>query len=140
LWPEVLDVVKQASRRTRALLDNAQVTMVEGERITLSAPSALAKMIAEDSNTTVLREALSKVVSGAWTIAVEGAATATGRAAPAAQTAPPAAAAPQAPGPDPRDEIDEGDEAPAGRAAPADPETEALRLLQDELGARPVEG
>ena len=51
LWPEVLEVVKQASRRTRALLDNAQITDVDGELVSLSAPGALAKMIAEESNT-----------------------------------------------------------------------------------------
>src|SRR5581483_1849717 len=64
LWPEVLDVVKQGSRRTRALLDNAQITEVAGERVTLSAPTALAKMISEDSNTAALRTALTKVVGG----------------------------------------------------------------------------
>ena len=55
LWPEVLEIVKQASRRTRALLDNAQITDGGGELVTLAAPRALARMIAEDSNTSVLR-------------------------------------------------------------------------------------
>jgi DNA polymerase-3 subunit gamma/tau len=124
LWPEVLDVVKQASRRTRALLDNAQITEVVGERITLAAPAALAKMIAEDSNTLALREALTKVVGGKWKVAVSGAA--------------PAAAEPAAEA-DPREEFDESSAEPATPAAPVDPEAEALKLLREQLDARPLD-
>ena len=141
LWPEVLEIVKQSSRRTRALLDNAQIANAEGELITLGAPSALAKMIAEDSNTAVLRDALTKVVGGEWRIQVE---PASGPTAPpnAATTAPPAAggrptpraAAPDVE-PDPRDDTD-----PTAPAKPVDPEVEALRLLHDQLDARPVDG
>ncbi len=131
LWPEVLDIVKQSSRRTRALLDNAQITTAVGEMVTLAAPSALAKMIAEDSNTNVLREALTKVVGGSWKISV-----APGDA--------PAADAPRGRTPvaeaDPRDDTEpEPAAAPGERPPPADPEADAMRLLQDELGARPVE-
>ena len=136
LWPEVLEVVKQSSRRTRALLDNAQITDVEGDTLTLAAPTALAKMISDDSNTSVLRAALTSVVGGQWKVTVDGAAKPAAAAAPAANVPPP-------PEPDPRD--DEPDE-PAGgggaaaprRAAP-DPEADAIRLLTDELGARPVD-
>ena len=120
LWPDVLDVVKQGSRRTRALLDNAQITDVTGERVTLSAPTALAKMISEDSNTAALRSALTKVVGGKWTVAVSGAAP---------------AASEQPAEDDPREETDE----PATSSAPADPETEALKLLRDKLDARPLD-
>ena len=143
LWPEVLDIVKQSSRRTRALLDNAQITTVDGELVTLSAPTALAKMIGEDSNTTVLRQALTQVVGGDWKIAV--AAGANGAPTPMAEddvardtpSAPPAATrtAPPVAEPDPRDDTD-----PDEPGTPvSDPETEALKLLQAELGARPVE-
>jgi DNA polymerase-3 subunit gamma/tau len=139
LWPEVLDIVKQSSRRTRALLDNAQISGAAGEVITLAAPGALAKMIAEDSNTSVLRAALTKAVGGSWRIEVEP-----GGAAPASAETPAAAARPAAPRegesqpePDPRDDTEP--DTPAARAAAVDPETEALRLLQDQLGARPVE-
>ena len=45
---------------------------VDGELVGLSAPAALAKMIGEDSNTSVLRAALTTVVGGEWKIAVEG--------------------------------------------------------------------
>jgi DNA polymerase-3 subunit gamma/tau len=129
IWPEVLEVVKSVSRRTRALLDNAQVTGLAGELVTLSAPGALAKMIADDSNTSVLRSALTKVVGGEWKITVEGGANGGGE--PTASTASGAEA-------DPRDEPDY-DATPAA-AAPADAEASAMKLLQTELGARPLDG
>ncbi|HEV7193708.1 MAG TPA: DNA polymerase III subunit gamma and tau [Jatrophihabitantaceae bacterium] len=139
LWPEVLETVKQSSRRTRALLDNAQITNAVGELVTLAAPSALARMISEDSNTSVLRQALTKVVGGEWRIDVEPAnGAASSPAAPAATTGAPAATvAEPPPEPDPRDDADPDDE--PGRIKALDPEAEALRLLQDQLGARPVD-
>jgi DNA polymerase-3 subunit gamma/tau len=141
LWPEVLEVVKQSSRRTRALLDNAQITGVSGELVTLAAPAALARMIGEDSNTTTLRDALTKVVGGTWRIAVDGSGAPV-PSEPAAEPARPAARTPVAesePEPDPRDDT-EPDDASDARATAVDPEAEALRLLQEQLGARPVEG
>ncbi|HJQ42271.1 MAG TPA: DNA polymerase III subunit gamma and tau [Jatrophihabitantaceae bacterium] len=136
LWPDVLELVKESSRRTRALLDNAQIVDVSGDVVTLSAPGALAKMIAEDSNTTVLREALAKVAGGSWKIAVDGAAN--GAVVAPVQQATSAPAPKAQPEPDPRDDTDP-DVAPGQRTG-ADVETEATKLLQDQLGARPVEG
>jgi DNA polymerase III subunit gamma/tau len=134
LWPEVLEIVKQSSRRARALLDNAQITAVDGEQVTLSAPAALARMIADDSNTTILRAALTKAVGGSWRVLVEP--EGGGTPAQAAARTPDAPA--REPEPDPRDDVDYE---PAGAApAAADPETEAVKLLQNELGARPIEG
>jgi DNA polymerase-3 subunit gamma/tau len=127
--------VKQRSRRTRALLDNAQVTGSDGSTVTLAAPPALAKMIAEDSNTTVLRDALTQVVGGSWKVEVEAGTGAS--AAPVAEPSAPSARPVRAPEPDPRDDTDEPDDDPA--VAPSDPETEAMRLLQERLGARPVD-
>ena len=127
LWPEVLDIVKQASRRTRALLDNAQVASLDGDLLTLSAATApLVKMIADDSNTELLRTALASVVGGAWRVNVELAGG------PAAAAAP----QPSEPEPDPRD-----DSRPASRgdSAATDPEADALSLLQSTLGARPLD-
>jgi DNA polymerase-3 subunit gamma/tau len=132
LWPEVLETVKQSSRRTRALLDNAQITNAVGELVTLAAPSALARMIAEDSNTSVLRQALTAVVGGNWRVDVE---PANPPSADQMSPAPAAASASASAEPDPRDDSDP-DETPA---AVVDPEAEAMRLLQDQLGARPVE-
>jgi DNA polymerase-3 subunit gamma/tau len=136
LWPEVLDVVKAASRRTRALLDNAQIAGVDGELMTLSVESApLAKMIADDSNTSLLANALTQVVGGNWKIAVStDAAPAAAPAAPA-PTARPATPPPSSAEPDPRDDTDDIEQ----RKPPGDPEAEAMQLLRDHLGARPVE-
>jgi len=111
---------------------------VTDDRLTVAAPSTLAKMIAEDSNTNLLRSALAQVVGGTWRVDVlpEGGAAAAG---PTPATPAPSATAPAAPANveiDPRDYTDSEPE--AERKAVVDPEAEALRLLHDELGARPV--
>jgi DNA polymerase III subunit gamma/tau len=124
LWPELLDAVKKSSQRVRALLEHAQVSAVSGNRLTIAVTSApLVAMISEDRNTAVLCAALTQVVGGPWQIVVE----LDGR-----QTA----AQVQAVEPDPRDDTD-----PDGRdeTTGADPETAALRLLQANLGARPLD-
>jgi DNA polymerase-3 subunit gamma/tau len=129
LWPEVLEIVKQGSRRTRALLDNAQIVEVAGELVTLAAPNALARMISEDSNTGTLRQALTKVVGGQWRVDIRpenGDVPAPGRGQP-----------PATPDPDPRDDTEP--ESQSTRAPAVDPESEAMRLLQDQLGAKPLE-
>lgn len=139
LWPEILEVVKDSSRTARALLDNAQITDAEGELVTLSSSGPLAKMIAEDRNTSVLKAAMTKVVGGSWRIQVVGAAP--GASAAPAQGARGRSAAASAPEPDPRDDEPEpagDDETAAPRAY--DPEVEAVKLLRDRLGARPLEG
>jgi DNA polymerase-3 subunit gamma/tau len=116
------------------LLDNAQITEVSGELVTLAAPGALAKMISDDSNTSVLRAALTKVVGGDWKIGVDGAP------AGAAGDAPRRNAGPAAEELDPRDDADYEPE-PRGADAPAaaDPQAEAMKLLRDQLGARPLD-
>ena len=135
----MLEIVKQRSRRTRALLDNAQIIGSDGSTITLAAPAALAKMIAEDSNTTVLRDALTQEIGGSWQVAVEVGA---GAPEPLPGTRPQAGGATEAsrpqraPEPDPRDDLDESEDV---ASAPSDPEADAMKLLQDRLGARPVE-
>ncbi len=144
LWPETLEVVKKASRRTRALLDNAQITDVDGELVRLSAPAALAKMIGEDSNTSVLKDALSAVVGGTWRIEVAaGSAAGSAEAGPSAGPSQQASARPRSGEPDPRDEADFDAGPPSDQAAdvPAalDPEALAIKLLSEQLGARPVE-
>jgi DNA polymerase-3 subunit gamma/tau len=134
----VLDIVKQSSRRTRALLDNAQITTTTGELINLSAPAALAKMLADESNTSVLRAALTKVVGGTWRVNVDGTGGTGGQPPAAAVAQLPATAPPtRAPEQDPRE--DTHLEPATERTAAIDPEAQALRLLQDQLGARPVD-
>jgi DNA polymerase-3 subunit gamma/tau len=134
LWPAVLDTMKRGKQRTRALLQNAQVAEVDGDLITLTAPSApLARMISEDSNVDVLRSALRDEVGGDWRIAVQ-VLDAPPLAGDAARRLAASTAAPPAE-PDPRDDTDFS----AASSAPADPEADALDLLQARLGARPVE-
>jgi DNA polymerase-3 subunit gamma/tau len=121
LWPDVLDVVKQTSKRTRALLDNAQVAGLTGDRLTLAAPTAaLAKMISEDGTIELVRTALASIVGGNWQVEVE---TGDGNAAR----------------PLPSDEPDPRDEPHPPQASTSDPEADALQLLQSTLGARPLE-
>ena len=124
LWPEILDVVKQSSRRTRALLDNAQVAELDGDLVTIRAGGPLAKMIGEQSNTSLLAAALGSVLGGTWRVEVQADDAAPD---PAPRLAPPVHTEP-----DPRDASDPP-------TASGDPEAEALQLLQSTLGARPVE-
>jgi DNA polymerase III subunit gamma/tau len=146
LWPDVLEIVRNASKTTWAMLDAAQITAVDGERVTLAVAPSLAKRIAEDRNTSLISSALAQVVGGAWQIDVQASATAQPppskptpepqprRQAPAAaQAATPRASQPE---PDPRDDTEP--DTPADARAAADPEADALRLLEDQLGARPV--
>jgi DNA polymerase-3 subunit gamma/tau len=130
LWPDVLEVVKQSSRRTRALLDNAQVSSVDGNRLTVSAATApLAKMISEDGNVELLRTALASIVGGTWQVDV-------------AMSGGNARAGPTEP--DPRDQSGDGSDYPTDAADTpeaqlADPEAEALSLLRSTLGVRPID-
>jgi DNA polymerase-3 subunit gamma/tau len=123
LWPEVLDIVKP-NRRTRALLDNAQVLDLTGHTLRISAPRALAAMIAEDSNMSVLRAALTTLIGGEWQVHVES-----------SSQSPDATGASRSDEPDPRDEEDE----PARPQPPSDPEADAIQLLRDRLGATPID-
>jgi DNA polymerase-3 subunit gamma/tau len=141
LWPEVLDQVRTRSRRTRALLDNASVASVDGSVIRLGASSApIAKMIGDERNLTVLRESLAAVVGGGWTVEVT--ADAGQPAAPSATPRPPEPS-PVIDSPPPVDEADEVDEetdvvSDAGGTG-GDAEAAAIALLQNGLGARPIE-
>ena len=78
----MLEAVKRSSRRTRALLDGAQVHDVDGDLVTLSIAAApLARMLGEESNTEVIKSALTQTVGGTWrlTVIVSGAPTGPGR-------------------------------------------------------------
>jgi DNA polymerase-3 subunit gamma/tau len=103
-------------------------------------------MIAEESNTSLLRAALTQVLGGSWQISVEpggpGGGSSSGATEPSGPTGsdgesersggsrPRSGRSPAEP--DPRDDTDE-------TAPGLDPEAEALKLLQDQLGARPVD-
>ncbi len=151
LWPEVLDQVRARSRRTRALLDNASIASVDGTVIRLAASSApIAKMIGDDSNLVVLREALTALVGGGWTVEVgtdggssAGTAGAQGSAGTNSGGATSTPAREPAASPPPMDEAGEVDEETdaVSDAGPSggDAEAAAIALLQSGLGARPVE-
>jgi DNA polymerase-3 subunit gamma/tau len=161
-WPQIMDRVRDRSRRTRALLDNAPIAAVDGTVIRLAASSAvIAKMVADESNLAVLRDALADFVGGGWKIEVstEGGpgvpVSGQDASAPAAAprrpspSGPPGGAAngttsPMSPPADPgdgADEVDEdSDEISTVRSSGKDAEAAALALLQDSLGARPIDG
>ncbi len=99
LWPEVLDAVRASSRRTRALLDSAQVAGIEGNNLRLvMATAPLVKMLGESRNSDVVTAALGDLLPGPWTMQVDVGteATATPALPVAAQTPPPSPAAPGA--------------------------------------------
>ncbi|WP_138735129.1 DNA polymerase III subunit gamma and tau [Modestobacter excelsi] len=145
IWPELLAVVKRHKRTTEALLKSAQVHDLTNGTLTLVATSpALAKMLGDDLNKDIVRQALQELLGVRWK--VQAVVDVPGQ--PAAGPAPTpeaARAAVQAA------ESAEADELMAERAAdvasddgaaaaPAlDPEAAALQLLRTQLGARPIE-
>ncbi|WP_138760996.1 DNA polymerase III subunit gamma and tau [Modestobacter altitudinis] len=143
IWPELLAVVKRHKRTTEALLKSAQVHDLTNGTLTLVATSpALAKMLGDDLNKDIVRQALQELLGVRWK--VQAVVDTPGQ--PAAGPAPTpeaARAAVQAA------ESAEADELMAERAAdvpadgtdaaPLDPEAAALQLLRTQLGARPIE-
>jgi DNA polymerase-3 subunit gamma/tau len=72
IWPEVLDKIKTASRRTRALMESVQVAGLDGSQLRLTISSApLARLLKEPANTDVVVEALGGLIAGKWTVAVD---------------------------------------------------------------------
>jgi DNA polymerase-3 subunit gamma/tau len=145
LWPDVLDQVRSRSRRTKALLENVSVAAVDGSVIKLAATSVpIAKMISDASNLSVLHDSLAAVIGGGWQIEV-GVDQGPAGLAPAAAVPPtngrstPVQRTPQPPADD--DGVDEdGDEVSGLAGIGGDPEAVAIALLQDSLGARPIDG
>jgi DNA polymerase-3 subunit gamma/tau len=144
VWPELLAVVKRHKRTTEALLKSAQVQGLASGVLTLAATSpALAKMLGDDLNRDVLRQALLELLGVRWkvNVVVEGAAAAPGppvapeQAREAARAAE-AAEANELMAERAADQSSDG----AGESQPAvDPEQAALSLLRAQLGARPVD-
>ncbi|HEV7581787.1 MAG TPA: DNA polymerase III subunits gamma/tau [Mycobacterium sp.] len=152
MWPTVRDKVRQRSRTTEVMLAGATVRAVDGNTLVLTHASApLAKRLSEQRNADVIAEALKDALGVNWRVRCE-----VGGPAPAAEE-PPArgGAAPSPAEEDPsvnasaaaesaqRDE-EEHMLAEAGRSDPSaprrDPEEAALELLQNELGARRIDG
>ena len=140
MWTTVREKVRQRSRTTEVMLTGATVLAIDGDTLVLTHESApLAKRLAEQRNTDVIREALKDALGVNWRVRCE----AGGGPAPAVAAA--ARAAAEAP-PDQHDaERAEEEsmlaEAADGVSAPRrDPEEVALELLQSELGARKIQG
>jgi DNA polymerase III subunit gamma/tau len=136
MWTTVREKVRQRSRTTEVMLTGAIVRAVEGDTLVLSHESApLAKRLVEQRNSEVIREALKDALGVDWKIRCE-----------AGAAAPPAAPEPESvvPSPPRRDDDEEDMLAEAGsdtsEAPRRDPEEAALELLQNELGARRIEG
>jgi DNA polymerase-3 subunit gamma/tau len=135
MWTTVREKVRQRSRTTEVMLAGAIVRTVEGDTLVLSHESApLAKRLSEERNADVIREALKDALGVDWKIRCE---------AGAAPVRDPAPAVPAPPRPQ-RDEDEESMLAEAGNdnseTPRRDPEEAALELLQNELGARPIDG
>jgi DNA polymerase-3 subunit gamma/tau len=143
VWPELLKVVRSHKRTTEALLKSAQVHDLGNGVLTLAATSpALAKMLGDDLNKDVVRQALQELLGVRWKVQVvmEGAARSGGPpvAPEAAREAARAAEAAEA------SELmaERAAEGPGGDGEPeavVDPEQAALSLLRTQLGARPIE-
>jgi DNA polymerase-3 subunit gamma/tau len=141
VWPQVLDRIKDDSKTVWAMLDGAQVVEASGETVKLAVAPSLARRLAEERNSSTILDAMKLVLAGKWRLIVVPAGSSGTKSGtpdqPASAAAPAGPSRPAAPAdPDPRDDSDPD---PGPAAAPADPEAEALRLLQDQLGARPVD-
>ena len=140
VWSTVREKVRERSRSTEAMLAAAVVRAVDGDTLVLAHPAApLAKRLCEQHNVDVIRDALKDALGVNWRVRCE---VGTGDPAPAA--APPPSEPEPAPVDAQRAEEDEliaeavrDDEDPAPRR---DPEEVAMELLQNELGARRIDG
>jgi DNA polymerase-3 subunit gamma/tau len=145
IWPELLSVVKRHKRTTEALLKSAQVHDLTNGTLTLAATSpALAKMLGDDLNKDIVRQALEELLGVRWKVQAVVDTPGQPAAGPAVTPEAARAAAEAA-------ESAEADELMAERAAdvasggtaeaaPAlDPEAAALQLLRTQLGARPID-
>jgi DNA polymerase-3 subunit gamma/tau len=138
MWSTVREKVRQRSRTIDVMLAGAVVRAVEGNTLVLNHESApLAKRLVEQRNSDVIREALKDALGVDWVIRCEPGAATASTPAPAAPVRPAAAL------PEPPEDDEESMLAEAVHAEPGprrDPEEAALELLQNELGARPIEG
>jgi DNA polymerase-3 subunit gamma/tau len=136
MWSTVREKVRQRSRTIDVMLAGAIVRAVEGNTLVLNHESApLAKRLVEQRNSDVIREALKDALGVDWVIRCE----------PGSAPAPaqPAPARPVAAIPEPPEDDEESMLAEAVNAVPGprrDPEEAALELLQNELGARRIDG
>ncbi len=140
MWSTVRDKVRERSRTLDVMLADAIVRAVEADTLVLAhkAP-ALAKRLTEQHNADVIRDALKDALGVNWQLRCE-----VGAAEPRTAAEP----LPPEPQPDPADtqRAEEDDMIAEARddethgAPRRDPEEVALELLQNELGARRIDG
>ncbi|MCV7128096.1 DNA polymerase III subunits gamma/tau [Mycolicibacterium vanbaalenii] len=141
MWTTVREKVRERSRTTEVMLAGAIVRAVEGDTLLLSHESApLAKRLSEQHNADVIREALKDALGVNWKIRCDPGTAPASAAAPAREPQ----RGPAEPPPPPDIDDEESMLAEAGNSDPAaprrDPEEAALELLQNELGARRIDG
>jgi len=128
-WSTVMDKVRERSRTLGAMLTDAVVSAIGGDTLVLSHQSGnLAKRLGEQRNTDVIREALRDALGVDWKVRCELAA--------AAKVSPLAEDVHRA---EEDSMLAEAGDKTASDAPRRDPEEVALELLQNELGARPID-
>jgi DNA polymerase III subunit gamma/tau len=138
MWTTVREKVRQRSRTIDVMLAGAIVRAVEGDTLVLTHESApLAKRLVEERNSGVIREALKDALGVNWKIRCEAGSPSAPEPAPreAAAVAPP----PKRDGDDEESMLAEAS-VPHDDGPRRDPEEVALELLQNELGARRIDG
>jgi DNA polymerase III subunit gamma/tau len=138
MWSTVREKVRALRRPTDVMLDGATVLAVEGDTLILGHPAApLAKRLNESRNVEIIREALKDALGVDWNVRCDVGT-------PAAPVTPVRADRAVSSLPAPPDDEEESmiaEAAAVDTAAPRrDPEEVALELLQNELGARKIEG
>jgi DNA polymerase-3 subunit gamma/tau len=152
MWPTVRDKVRQRSRTTEVMLAGATVRAIDDNTLVLTHASApLAKRLSEQRNADVIAEALKDALGVNWRVRCEAGAPAPAVGTPLAGGGvnPLTAEVEETPPNESADadsaqrEEEENMLAEAGRSEPSaprrDPEEVALELLQNELGARPID-
>jgi DNA polymerase-3 subunit gamma/tau len=139
MWSTVRDKVRERSRTIDVMLAGAIVRAVDGDTLVLAHQSApLAKRLTEQRNVDVIRDALKDALGVNWRLRCEVGA---GGPAPAAEPLPPEPQPEQADNRRAEEEDMIAEARDDTAAAPRrDPEEVALELLQNELGARRIDG
>jgi DNA polymerase-3 subunit gamma/tau len=122
----VRDRVGERSKSINAMLSDAIVRTLEGDTLVLSHPAVtLVKRLSEQRNSDVIRDALKDALGVDWNVRCEVAA--------AVEDSLPSE-------PDEDTMLAEATHEPRADGSRRDPEEVALELLQNELGARRIDG
>jgi DNA polymerase-3 subunit gamma/tau len=137
-WSTVLEKVRERSRTLDVMLAGAFVRAVEGNTLVLMHQSApLAKRLAEQRNAAVIEDALKDALGRDWRVRYE---VGSGDPAPAPRAEPAVAPATDAQRAEEERMLAEAKDDTKADAPRRDPEEAALELLQNELGARRIDG